>query len=79
MKSKLFTPKLLETRGAATRAEAGGVFLNPPAHPEIPVFSAKTSGGEACYPLSLSGSGASDTTFVGKRGVRTKNRIIDNY
>ena len=60
--SKLFTPVLRAKQPTAIQAEeTAPMFMNPPTHPEIPVFSGATGDGSATYPLRLGGDGAPST------------------
>lgn len=60
--SKLFTPVLRAKQPTAIQGqETAPIFMNPPTHPEIPVFSGDTGNGNATYPLRLGGDGASST------------------
>ena len=77
--SKLFTPKLRETRGAALDKEAGGIFLSPPTHPEIPLVDAPTDKGQAIYPLKLGADNGSFTEKPGKREVTSSPQEDTKY
>ncbi|HLZ34260.1 MAG TPA: hypothetical protein VKP13_09590 [Nitrospira sp.] len=75
--SKLFTPVTRTKQGTPIEAEeTARIFMNPPTHPEIPVFDGPCDRGEAQNPLRLSGSGQSSTKPVSRRGVGSVKRII---
>lgn len=61
--SKLFTPVLRAKQPTAIEAvETAAIFMNPPTHPEVPVFSGNCNDdGRAIYPLKLGGDRQSST------------------
>lgn len=74
MRSKLFTPSLRAAQATPIRRNEGApIFVNPPTHPEVPVFVGPTGGGDACYPLHMSGDDQKSTTGVTRRPVSTKS------
>lgn len=61
--SKLFTPVLRALQPTAIESsERAPIFVNPPTHPEVPVFSGNCNDdGKAIYPLKLGGDRQTST------------------
>lgn len=72
--SKLFTPSLRSPQATPIRRSEGAVtFMNPPTHPEIPVYFGPTDTGEPQRPLSLCKDKGTSTTHVTRRPVSAKS------
>ena len=72
--SKLFTPKPHLTRSYATRkAESDAMCLNPPTHPEIPVFNCPTTDMAGGFPLRLTKATAPVTEHPQRRPISSKS------
>lgn len=78
--SKLFNPVVSEAKSDSSyAAEPADMFVNVPIHPEVRIFDGPTSGGEACYPLSLRPVRQDSETKWQKRQVVTKARDAFDY
>ena len=54
MKSKLFNPVVRSTTPTAIEeVESARIFMNPPTHPEIPLYDGPTDTGGTWNPLSM--------------------------
>ncbi len=76
--SKLFTPVLRTKRGTAAESVATAkIFMNAPAHAEIPVYQGPTDMGEPQNPLSLGGDSQTTAKPVGQRNFLSCNGKIE--
>lgn len=75
--SKLFTPVLRAAQPTAIQAkESAPMFVNPPTHPETPIFSGPAdTDGKACYPLRLNGDRQASTKTAQTYPVTVRDDI----
>lgn len=64
----MFKPVIRSRTNVLDAKERGDQFVNPPVHPEYPVFDAPTDNGGAHYPLKMGGGGQSTPTVI-RRGI----------
>ena len=78
--SKLFTPVLRAKQPTAIQAEeTAPIFMNPPTHAEIPVFSGPCDEGRPHYPLSLNGDRGTSTKPNTVRDTSAAPQEKQNY
>lgn len=77
--SRLFSPKLRAAVPTVIEGrEHARIFMNPPTHPEIPVFDGPTGDGTGPYPLQLTGTPCSTPT-VKRAPVSSKPQEEERY